>query len=164
MLSQALTNGCGLLEEIFVDFRKPLCVGIRNINPLVEPVKWNLGRAVAGSLTIQKICKAVRWFGDKLHMLVQPTTASILTAVEENDKILAHGQEKCLGSLQAGFVQRLVLSSVSIAREKHEKWTCVAEFVGNNKMGTAYWTNLKAFGGNIAAISSVTVAFRILMR
>lgn len=95
---------------------------------------------------------------------MQPTAASVLAAVVKYDKILTHGKENRLRRLQTGFVQRLVLPSVPIARQKHEMWTCVAELVGNNKMGVAYWTNLEAFGGNIAAISFVAVDFCILFR
>lgn len=90
-----------------------------------------------------------------MYMLVQSTAAPILAAIIESNKVPVHGGDDRPDRFEIIFIQGLVLPLVPVTDQEHEMWSCIAEFVGDQKVGATNVTNLKACGVNIASISSL---------
>lgn len=90
-------------------------------------------------------------------MLVQSTAAPILTAVTESNIVPLYGGYDRPNCFEVMFIQGLVLPLVSVTGQEHEMWSGIAEFVGDQIVGVANFTDLKARGVNIASISSLVL-------
>lgn len=165
MLGEALPYLGGLLQEVGISIHQ---LGRRHIlrsKAPIEPPKRNVG-LLAAALSIKKGCKAVRWCGYQLHVLVQPAAPSILTAVEKDDVVAAAdgGGQNSPSRCQVLFVQRLVLLPVSVGSEEHEMWPGKAELVGCHEVGGVDVAKLEPHRADVTSVSALLLWFAVVLR